>query len=136
MHSDRKHSANLLARNCRLLLLFVFVGMACVAANCDTAGQAPSVRWQPQALSNGSPVLFEIKAPVKARALTGQWMGHSVSFFRSTANKEWYGLAAIPLTTNAGAYELHVTETLAGGGTVDLTRKIRVSSAAYPKITV
>jgi murein DD-endopeptidase MepM/ murein hydrolase activator NlpD len=135
MHSDRTHSTNLLVRNCRLLLLLVFVGMACVAANCATPSQAPSVRWQPQSLSNGSPVLFEIKASAKVHAVSGLWMGHSVSFFRSTVNKEWYGLAAVPLTTKAGAYELHITETLAGGGTADLTRKIRISSAAYPKIT-
>jgi murein DD-endopeptidase MepM/ murein hydrolase activator NlpD len=63
-------------------------------------------------------------------------MGHSVSFFRSSANKGWYGLAAIPLTAKAGSYELRVTETLASGGTFELTRQIRVSNAPYPKITV
>jgi murein DD-endopeptidase MepM/ murein hydrolase activator NlpD len=63
-------------------------------------------------------------------------MGHNVSFFRSKINKGWYGLAAIPLTAKPGAYELRVTEKVASGGTSELSRKIRVSNAPYPKITV
>jgi murein DD-endopeptidase MepM/ murein hydrolase activator NlpD len=125
---------NRCAEYCRLPLLFV--GMACVAANGASSNGLSSVQWQPHALTNGSPVLFEIKASARVRAVSGMWMGHSVSFFRSTANKEWYGLAAIPVTTKAGAYELRITETLASGGTAELNRKIRVSNAPYPKITV
>jgi murein DD-endopeptidase MepM/ murein hydrolase activator NlpD len=110
--------------------------MACVAANGASRNSLSSVQWQPNALTNGSPVLFEIKASARVRAVSGMWMGHSVSFFRSTANKGWYGLAAIPLTTKAGIYELRVTESLASGGTAELSRKIRVSNAPYPKITI
>jgi murein DD-endopeptidase MepM/ murein hydrolase activator NlpD len=125
---------NRCAGYCRLLLLFV--GMAFVAVNGASHNGLSSVQWQPHPLTNGSPVLFEIKASARVRAVSGMWMGHSVSFFRSTANKEWYGLAAIPVTTKAGAYELRITETLASGGTAELNRKIRVSNAPYPKITV
>jgi hypothetical protein len=125
---------NRCAGYCRLLLLFV--GMACVVANGASRNGLSSVQWQPNALTNGSPVLFQIKASARVRAVSGLWMGHSVSFFRSTVNKGWYGLAAIPVTTKAGSYELRVTETLASGGTAELNRKIRVSNAPYPKITV
>jgi len=110
--------------------------MACVAANGASRNGSSSIQWQPHALTNGSPVLFEIKASARVRAVSGMWMGHSVSFFRSTVDKGWYGLAAISLTTKAGIYELLVTETLASGGTAELSRKIRVSNAPYPKITV
>ena len=110
--------------------------MACVAANGASRNGSSSIQWQPHALTNGSPVLFEIKASARVRAVSGMWMGHSVSFFRSTVDKGWYGLAAISLTTKAGIYELRVTETLASGGTAELSRKIRVSNAPYPKITV
>jgi murein DD-endopeptidase MepM/ murein hydrolase activator NlpD len=110
--------------------------MACVAANGASRNSLSSVQWQPHALTNGSPVLFEIKASARVREGSGMWMGHSVSVFRSTANKGWYGLAAIPLTTKAGIYELRVTESLASGGTAELSRKIRVSNAPYPKITI
>jgi murein DD-endopeptidase MepM/ murein hydrolase activator NlpD len=125
---------NRCAGYCRLLLLFV--GMAFVAVNGASHNGLSSVQWQPHPLTNGSPVLFEIKASARVRAVSGMWMGHSVSFFRSTVNKGWYGLAAIPVTTKAGAYELRITETLASGGTAELNRKIRVSNAPYPKITV
>jgi murein DD-endopeptidase MepM/ murein hydrolase activator NlpD len=110
--------------------------MACVAGNCAGRNASPSVQWQPHALTNGSPVLFELKASARVRAISGLWMGHNVSFFRSTKNQEWYGLAAIPVTLKAGSYELRVTETLASGGAIELSRKIRVISAPYPKITV
>lgn len=137
MASDWKvnrHKPIRFVRSCRLLILFV--GTACAAANCASGDGSPSVKWQPRGLTNGSPVLFEIKASTRVRAVSGVWMGHNVSFFRSTADKEWYGLAAVPLTTKAGPYELRITETLASGGTVELARKIRVSNAPYPKITV
>jgi murein DD-endopeptidase MepM/ murein hydrolase activator NlpD len=134
MDLDRKYLAGRAVRSYRLL--FVFVGMACVAANCASINGSPSVQWQPHALTNGSPVLFKIKAPARVHAVSALWMGHTVSFFRSTANRGWYGLAAIPLTAKPGAYDLRVTETLANGGTLELSRKIRVSSAPYPKITV
>ncbi|MGH9515040.1 MAG: M23 family metallopeptidase [Terriglobales bacterium] len=94
------------------------------------------MQWQPHDLTNGSPVLFEIKASAKVREVYGSWMGHNVTFFRSISNKGWYALAAIPLTTKPGIYELRVTETRASGGTVELTRYIRIRNAPYPKITV
>ncbi len=134
MDSAKQYVATRSVRSCRLLLLFV--GMACGAANCASTAGSPNVQWQPQALTNGSPVLFEIKASARVRAVSGLWIGQSVSFFRSSTNKGWYGLAAIPLTTKAGPYELRVTEMLASGVSVELTRKIRVSNAPYPKITV
>jgi murein DD-endopeptidase MepM/ murein hydrolase activator NlpD len=130
----RKNLAMRFVRNCRQLLLFV--GMACVAGNCASRNGPPSVQWQPHDLTNGSPILFEIKASAKVRSISGLWMAHNVSFFRSTENEAWYGLAAIPVTLKAGSYELRVTESLASGGTVNLRQKIRVNSASYPKITV
>jgi murein DD-endopeptidase MepM/ murein hydrolase activator NlpD len=133
MDYEKEHTARRSARSYWLLVLFA--GIACVAGNCSSPNASANVQWQPQVLTNGSPVLFEIKASAKAQAISGLWMGHRVSFFRSTTNKGWYGLAAIPLTTKAGSYELRVTETLASGA-IELTRRIRVTNAPYPKITV
>jgi len=130
----RKYFATCFVRNCRLLLLFL--GIAATTANFARANGYSNIQWQPHAVANGSPVLFELKASPKVRVLSALWMGHSVSFFRSTTNKGWYGLAAVPLTAKAGIYELRITETLASGATMELSRKIRVSSAPYPKITV
>ena len=130
----KRHKENRVTRSCEILLLFV--GLTCVAANSVSTIAVPNVEWQPHALTNGSPVLFAIKASARLQTVSGLWMGHKVSFFRSTPNKRWYGLAGIPLTAAPGSYDLRITETFATGRTVELVRKIRITNAPYPKITV
>jgi len=98
--------------------------------------QAPGLNWQPISLTNGSPVLFEVKAPAKLQAVSAAWMGHTVSFSYSVPDKVWYGLGGVSLTTAPGAYDLRVTETFANGRTAEVVRKIKIAGAAYPKITV
>jgi murein DD-endopeptidase MepM/ murein hydrolase activator NlpD len=96
----------------------------------------PELKWQPMGLSNGSPVLFEIKPPAKLRAVSAAWLGHSISFSYSPADMVWYGLGGISLTTTPGAYDLRVTETFASGRTAEVVRKIKIVAATYPKITI
>ena len=98
--------------------------------------QVSDLNWQPVSLTNGSPVLFEVKAPATLHAVSATWMGHSVGFTYSAADKLWYGLAGISLTTAPGAYDLRVTETFANGRTAEVVRKIKIVGATYPKITV
>jgi len=98
--------------------------------------QTPDLKWQPISLSNGSPVLFQIKAPAKLQAVSAVWMGHSISFSYSAPDKVWYGLGGISLTTAPGTYDVRVTETFANGRTAELVRKVKIVGAAYPKITV
>jgi murein DD-endopeptidase MepM/ murein hydrolase activator NlpD len=124
-------------RRRQLALLLISIALASL----QVTGQGrthltPDLKWQPTALSNGSPVLFEIKAPAKLRAVSAAWMGHSLSFSYSPADKVWYGLGGISLTTTPGAYDLRVTETFASGRTAEVARKIKIASATYPKITV
>jgi murein DD-endopeptidase MepM/ murein hydrolase activator NlpD len=112
-----------------------------VLAGCSVCGQAatktaPVFQWEPRALTNGSPVLFEIRTPARVKAVTALWMGHNIEFFRSSTEKRWYGLAGVPLTARPGSYDLEVTETFATGRTNQLLRKIRISKASYPQITV
>jgi len=130
---------NQVTRWCELLLLFVgltcvFVGLTC--GETSSISRIPRVEWQPRVLTNGSPVLFGVKGPAKLQAVNGLWMGHSISFFRAAADKRWYGLGGIPLTTHAGSYDLRLTETFATGQTTEIVRKIRIANAPYPKITV
>jgi murein DD-endopeptidase MepM/ murein hydrolase activator NlpD len=96
----------------------------------------PELNWQPISLNNGSPVLFEINAPSKLQAVSAAWMGHTVSFSYSAADKVWYGLGGISLTTVPGTYDLRARETFANGRTAELVRKIKIVGATYPKITV
>jgi murein DD-endopeptidase MepM/ murein hydrolase activator NlpD len=116
----------------------LLIGLALVElAVRGRAGERPVVSWQPLSLSNGSPVLFEIRAPAKLQSVSAAWMGHDVSFFNpSTAGKVWYGLGGVSLTTTPGSYDLRVKEMFTNGQTAELVRKIKIVRAAYPKITV
>jgi len=92
------------------------------------------VSWQPAKLVPGSPVLFQISTSKNSRDVTAQWFGHEVTFFRDSSTTAWYGLAAVPLGTAAGTYELSLHETLASGKTIEISKTIKVARAIYPKI--
>jgi murein DD-endopeptidase MepM/ murein hydrolase activator NlpD len=111
-----------------------FLLLAALVMTADAHGRVakPAVSWQPAKLVRGSPVLFEVNAP-GAQAISGEWMGHKVTFFRKEDSKSWHALAAIPVETKAGNYELQVTENFAGG-TRQVTKRISVAPASYPRI--
>ena len=64
--------------------------------------------------------------------VSGTWFGHQLKFFH-TANS-WYALAAVPVETEPGKYEVRLTETFASGKPVEIAQKIKVARANYPKI--
>ena len=94
------------------------------------------IKWQPLRPANGSPMLIEVSAAAGVRSLKAEWLGHSLSFYHSGKGKTWCTLAGVPLDTAPGVYDLRLTETLANGRTMQVTRKIRVAKAKYPKLTV
>jgi murein DD-endopeptidase MepM/ murein hydrolase activator NlpD len=130
-----KSGKNRVRRGCQLASLCFALGLS-AAGSQGSASRASAFEWQPHTLTNGSPVLFEIKTPAKLRAVTARWMGHNITFFKSAADKDWYGLGGIPLTTAAGSYDLRVAETFTNGRSTELVRKIRIGAASYPKIMV
>jgi murein DD-endopeptidase MepM/ murein hydrolase activator NlpD len=81
-------------------------------------------------------VLFQVSASRAVQSVKGSWLGHEVIFFRVTRTTSWCGLAGISLETAPGSYELRLTEILVGGKTVDIHRRVKVSRAVYPKITI
>src|SRR5947208_11341377 len=95
----------------------------------ETAGV---ISWQPAKLVPGSPVLFCISPSRQVRTLTAQWFGHEVAFFHDAGG--WCGLAAVPVETAAGTYQLSLRENLASGKSVEIQKKIKVLRALYPKI--
>jgi murein DD-endopeptidase MepM/ murein hydrolase activator NlpD len=107
------------------------VGLAAPAKGSTSAG---NIKWQPAKIVNGSPVLFQLSAPVRVQSISASWFGHQLNFFRS--GNSWYALAGVPVETAPGTYELKLTETFVGGKTLAVTRKVKVASAIYPKITV
>ena len=97
-------------------------------------GPAGAVRWAPAKLVPGSPVLFQIAASKDVQEITAYWLGHKVMFFLGPDASRWYGLAAVPIETTSGSYELSLREASSNSRLVEIHEKIRIASAAYPKI--
>jgi murein DD-endopeptidase MepM/ murein hydrolase activator NlpD len=116
------------------LLLF-----ACTAAAPNLASAtvtaAAGISWQPARLVRGSPVLFRVRAPAGTKKLSGKWLGHELNFFAVPADKGWYALAAIPVETAAGVYDLEISGTKAST-TFHYRKRIRVAPAHYAKIAI
>jgi len=94
------------------------------------------IHWQPNKLVNGSPVLFKISASPKVQSVSASWLGHNFVFFHPANGRLWYALAGVPVETAPGRYDFSVKETLIGGKSTEIRVKIKVASAAYPKITI
>jgi murein DD-endopeptidase MepM/ murein hydrolase activator NlpD len=97
---------------------------------------ASSVRWQPTAIVNGSPVLFLVNPPARLETLSGTWLDHEVSFSFDKATRRWFGLAGASLETHSGIYTLELKGITVSGRAVSFQRKVTVRSAKYPSIAV
>src|SRR2546428_13931193 len=95
-----------------------------------------SVRWQPSAIVNGSPVVFLVNPPARLATLSGTWLDHEVSFGFDKITKKWFGLAGASLETHPGTYTLELKGTMASGREVSFQRKVTVRAAKYPSIAV
>jgi murein DD-endopeptidase MepM/ murein hydrolase activator NlpD len=116
-----------------LTVAFMLLPVAPIRAAVKTSAPG-AVHWQPQKLVAGSPVLFQLASSRSAREVSAHWFGHEVTFFRANEASEWYGLAAVPLGTIPGVYELLLSETLASGKSIEIHKEVRVARATYPKI--
>jgi len=116
----------------RWALLLVAVSLGAAPVHARVLKTALSVTWQPVALVRGSPVLFQVSDP-RAQEVSGQWMGHKLSFFRYENGTTWYALAGIPVETKPGSYDLSLSETLKGR-TAPAVKRIKVGNASYPRI--
>src|SRR5258708_1515484 len=123
------------SRPWRALCFLVLNLLPSVPAQGQTSRSA-HVTWQPAKLVNGSPVLFQVSTPANVQALFASWLGHELVFFRHANGRTWYALAGIPVETAAGRYDLRVRQTLAGGKSSEMRARVKITSAAYPKITI
>jgi len=98
------------------------------------AGTSGGVSWQPAKLVPGSPVLFQVPSSTSVKDVTALWFGHEVTFFRPSGATAWYGIAAVPLETIPGTYDLLLRETLASGKSIEVHRNVKIARALYPKI--
>ena len=80
--------------NHRLVLL-----IACVLLSLSVSSSAATAaHWmiviQPARLVNGSPVLFRVTAPKAVRTLSGNWLGHELTFnFDASRKISWFAFA-------------------------------------------
>jgi len=96
-----------------------------------------TVHTQPARIVNGSPILFQVKPPVRLESLKGTWIGHEIIFSYSAPSKTWFALAGVGFETNPGKYNLELTaEHGASKPPLTLSRSFTVGRAKYPKIEV
>jgi murein DD-endopeptidase MepM/ murein hydrolase activator NlpD len=89
-----------------------------------------AVTLTPAIVVAGSPELIRVQAPAKAE-LEGEWLGRKLEFFRSRDGRAWFALAGVDVEAAPGPSTLRIEAKLAGGGSRDLSRSIRIQPAHY-----
>lgn len=106
----------------------------------SASATAWTIHTQPARLVNGSPVLFQVKAPSCLQSLNGSWLGHEFPFTFNAKRKTWFALAGISLETSPGSYVLELRGDRFDGKTpgtkIVFSRKFVVARGNYPKIKV
>lgn len=120
------------------LRIVACVVFACALASPVHAATKWTIHAQPVRLVNGSPVLFQVRAPSPLESLSGSWLGHEVVFSFDSSTRTWFALAGISLETAPGSYALELKGERKTGTTAEMrlsfTRKFAIARAKYPKI--
>jgi murein DD-endopeptidase MepM/ murein hydrolase activator NlpD len=95
-----------------------------------------SVRWQPEKLVNGTPLLLNVRPPVKLESLTGKWLEHDLAFEFDPASKDWFALGGVGLKTEAGKYPLELSGTTRKGEELKLSRTLVVRHGTYRMVAL
>jgi murein DD-endopeptidase MepM/ murein hydrolase activator NlpD len=120
-------------RQSQFWLLLLFLCAALPSAHAATW----TVHAEPFRLVNGAPVFFEVKAPSPLESLTGNWLGHQITFNFNPSNKIWFALAGITFETAPGSYSLElIGEGATGGAPLKFSHSFDVTRAKYPQIKV
>ncbi len=114
------------------LIAFVLLAFA-ASLSAETAAHW-TVGTEPARLVNGTPVLFRVTTPKPLRALSGNWLGHEISFSFDAIHKSWFALAGASLETKPGAYLISLHAETAAGQAIAFERKIRVERQRYPRV--
>ncbi len=120
------------------LIRLLFAGLVLAASISPALAANWSVQKQPARLVNGSPVLFQVKPPVRLEALSGSWLGHDITFSFDASSQTWFALAGVSLETGPAKYPLELAGVAHSpkGGDRELafTRNFAVAHARYPKV--
>jgi Peptidase family M23 len=94
------------------------------------------IRWSPQQLESGSPVLFRIELDQPADSLHGTWLDHPLAFTQAHPGNSWYALAGIDVEQAPGNYPLNLTAAQASGGERHATLQVTVLPGSYKTTTL
>jgi len=117
----------------------IAVGLLCmVAVNMSAAvsRHAWSIRWQPQKVINGSPLVLRVVPPTTLDSLSGNWLNHDIFFSFDAQSKTWYAIAGAALETKPGKYPLTLQGKTSVGKEISFERVISVGKGKYRQIQV
>ena len=72
------------------------------------SGQTPPVSLTPAIVEAGSPELIRVEAGSTAR-VEGQWLGHTLHFFRGSSGAAWYALSGVDVEAPIGSAPLKIS---------------------------
>jgi murein DD-endopeptidase MepM/ murein hydrolase activator NlpD len=101
-----------------------------------TAAKAWTLRWEPQQVVNGSPILFRVVPPVRLESLDGTWLNRPVFFSFDSRSKLWFGIAGVSLETAPGKFPLSLKGKTAAGQEVTFVQHLAVGKGKYRKVVL
>jgi len=93
-----------------------------------------SLRWQPKAPVNGSPIVFRVTVGERLKSLSGKWLEHEVFFAPDSQGKVWCGIAGASLETRRGKYWLELRAATVTGKEITFQQRITVGKGKYHSI--
>lgn len=93
------------------------------------------VSLTPAIVQAGSPELIRLDATADTRQVSGEWMEHTLQFFRGR-NNAWFALAGVDVEQAAGPSQLTIHVSLASGATYDIARTVSILPGHYRTATL
>jgi hypothetical protein len=110
-------------------LMILIWALAAALLPVRAGAQSHALTLTPAVVVAGSPELIRIEAPSSA-TIEGQWLGHTLDFFRARDGHAWFALAGVDVETAPGPSTLRIV-VHASDGDRDLTRSVDIQPAHY-----
>ena len=90
-----------------------------------------NIFYQPNALAQGSPVLFTVEMAEPASRVSGRFLDRQLSFFRGDKPNVWYALAGADLESAPGRSQLSIVANVLRKGVVKATKEIDLAAGDF-----
>ena len=90
-----------------------------------------NIFYQPNALAQGSPILFTVEMAEPASRVSGRFLGKELSFFRGDKVNVWYALAGADLESAPGRFQLSIAATVPRKGIVKATKEVDLAPGDF-----